>query len=81
MVCLKNPCWKQLKIIDAKAKSKDRIQSRTKQFGNWFSKLSVKMSFRAKRFKSKKLINRATSRPDATLHISKQFVGLKIHHD
>ena len=35
-------------------------------------------SFPAKRFKSNKMINRATLRSEATLHISETFVGFKI---
>ena len=35
-------------------------------------------SFPAKRFKSNKMINRATVGSEATLHISEQFVGFKI---
>ena len=35
-------------------------------------------SFPAKRFKSNKMINRATSGSETTLHISDQFVGFKI---
>ena len=35
-------------------------------------------SLPAKRFKSNKIINRATSGFEATLHISEQFVGFKI---
>ena len=35
-------------------------------------------SFPAKRLKSNKMINRATSRSETTLHISAQFVGLEI---
>ena len=35
-------------------------------------------SFPAKRFKSNKIINRATSGSEATLHICEQFVGFKI---
>ena len=35
-------------------------------------------SFPAKRFKSNKMINRATSGPEATLHICEQFVGFEI---
>ena len=35
-------------------------------------------SFPAKRFKSKKMINNATSGSEPTLHISDQFVGFKI---
>ena len=35
-------------------------------------------SFTAKRFKSNKMINRATLGSGATLHISEQFVGFKI---
>ena len=35
-------------------------------------------SFPAKRFKSNKMINRATSGSKPTLHISDQFVGFKI---
>ena len=35
-------------------------------------------SFPAKRFKSNKMINRATSESEPTLHVSKQVVGLKI---
>ena len=35
-------------------------------------------SFPAKRFKSNKLINRATSGSEAALHICEQFVGFKI---
>ena len=35
-------------------------------------------SFPAKRFKSNKMINRATSGSEATLHICEQFVGFKI---
>ena len=35
-------------------------------------------SFPAKRFKSNKMINRATSGSEPTLHVSKQVVGLKI---
>ena len=35
-------------------------------------------SFPAKRFKSNKMINCATSGSEPTLHISEQFVGFKI---
>ena len=35
-------------------------------------------SFPAKRFKYNKMINRATSGSEPTLHISDQFVGFKI---
>ena len=35
-------------------------------------------SFPAKRFKFNKMINRATSGSEATLHISEQFVGFKM---
>ena len=35
-------------------------------------------SFPAKHFKSNKIINRAMSRSEPTLHISEQFVGFKI---
>ena len=35
-------------------------------------------SFPAKRFKSNKMVNRATLGSEATLHISDQFVGFKI---
>ena len=35
-------------------------------------------SFPATRFKSNKMINRATSGSEPTLHVSKQVVGLKI---
>ena len=34
--------------------------------------------FPAKRFKSNMMINRATSGPEATLHICEQLVGFKI---
>ena len=35
-------------------------------------------SFPAKQFKSNKMINRATSGSEATLHISEQIVGFKV---
>ena len=42
--------------------------------------LIVDESFPAKRFKSNKMINRATSGSEPTLHISDQFVGFKISY-
>ena len=50
-----------------------------KEHRNWV--LIMDESFPAKRFKSSKMINRATSGSEGTLHISEQFLGFKIPVD
>ena len=43
-----------------------------------YSVLIAYENFPAKRFKSKKMVNRTSSRSKSILHISEQFVGFKI---